>query len=63
MSKETMSMLFVEHQTAAPFFLLVTLGFSIASIVALFLDHNHNSTFVIRYDPTDKSLVPISLLL
>jgi hypothetical protein len=45
MSKKAMSMLFVELGHTAPFFLLVIVGSSTATIVALFLDHNCKSNF------------------
>jgi hypothetical protein len=34
---------FLNSRPAAPFFLLVIVGSSAATIVALFLDHNHTS--------------------
>jgi hypothetical protein len=43
--KKTISMLFVELGLAIPFLLLVIVGSSTLTIVALFLDHNHKLNF------------------
>jgi hypothetical protein len=40
-----MSMLFVELQTCVPFLLLVIVGLTAVTIVALILDHNRKSNF------------------
>jgi hypothetical protein len=62
-SKKTMSMLsLLNSGPAAPFLLLVIVGFYTAMIVALFLDHNHKSNFNHPYDSRDKSWVLVSLL-
>jgi hypothetical protein len=43
--EKKINILFVELGHAAPFFLLVILGSSTVTIVALFLDHNHKYSF------------------
>jgi hypothetical protein len=54
----------LNSRPAAPFLGLVIEGSSTATIVALFLDHNHKSNFVTRYDPRDtcKIWVLVSFL-
>jgi hypothetical protein len=45
MSKKTMSTLFIEFWSRHAFFALGDCGLFTATIVALFLDHNHKSNF------------------